>query len=335
MKKQRITILVHTLFWLAMLCTPIALNFQGNARGEYALYYLVFGVINISVFYLNLLYIVPRYMKRRKFWILVICWLLLIPFYGTIRYMVAQVMVPFTPSFKGSLTYGREIFQSVFTTGFFVGLSTAYVFVADWFKNEKVKEQLVNAQLKAELSFLKTQINPHFLFNTLNNIYTLAYQKSDKTPDAIMHLSELMRYMLHDSNEERVVLHQELHFIEQLIHLQSLRVNGDMQLQFRQSGDLYKHRIAPLLLISFVENAFKHGVVNDPANPMVIDLQVQDHQLHFSTTNKIHHGYKDAVGGIGLANVQRRLDLLYPNKHTLTITQDDNYYHTQLQINLS
>lgn len=212
--------------------------------------------------------------------------------------------------------------------------------IDDWLLHQQERADLVGQRNQAELAFLKSQVNPHFLFNTLNNIYALAYAKSDAAPGAILKLSELMRYMLYDSAgkpgsnaPERVPLSKEVAYLSNYVELEKLRV-ANAQVEFSVEGNTDLFRIEPLLLVSFVENAFKHGDLSDPGQPLVLYLSVQQGKLRFDTLNKKVSRQTDAVGGIGLANVRRRLHLLYPNRHTLHITDQDNLYACSLELTL-
>jgi hypothetical protein len=324
------------LFWLLILAVPVlTFNWHRTLTLQQALlFYTGFGLLNISAFYVNLLWLLPKLMQKQKLWLLFLSWMVMILLYTGLKIEVSRFLPAFPVNSDAyRQAFSEELIMNIFVIGFFIAFSTFYKLVADWLNTEKIREQMEHAHTEAELQFLKAQINPHFLFNTLNNIYTLAYQKSDKTTDAIMHLSQLMRYMLHGSNDDRVPLQQEIHYMEQLIALQQMRVNGTMYVQFETSGDLTRYQVAPFLLISFLENAFKHGVVNDPAHPMTISLKAENNSLLFAAANKVHNGLKDPSGGIGLGNVKRRLDLLYPKKHTLTIDRSGDYYTTHLCIN--
>ncbi|WP_425291131.1 sensor histidine kinase [Spirosoma linguale] len=219
-----------------------------------------------------------------------------------------------------------------------IGLGLAFKIIEDWLVHQQERSELLGERNMAELAFLKSQVNPHFLFNTLNNIYSLAYTKSDAAPGAILKLSELMRYMLYDSNSRttengRVVLSNEINYLKNYVELEKLRV-ADANVQFTIEGHTDLYRIEPLLLVSFVENAFKHGDLGDPNHPLVLDLSVQNGRLRFDTLNKKANRQTDAAGGIGLINVKRRLELLYPNEHTLHITDEADSYACSLELSL-
>ncbi len=200
--------------------------------------------------------------------------------------------------------------------------------------NEKIKTKLENEKLTSELAFLKSQINPHFLFNSLNNIYSLAYQKSDKTPEAVMKLSEIMRYMLYESNEATVKLDDEIRYLQNYIELQKLRFKDKAYIKFEIDGETNDKRITPLILISFVENAFKHGIATDKDNPIKIVLNVSSNKLFFQVVNRKSVQNKDETGGIGLLNVKRRLDLLYDGEFRLHIDDHESIYNCELYLDL-
>jgi two-component system LytT family sensor kinase len=206
-----------------------------------------------------------------------------------------------------------------------------------WWWQEKIRKELENQKLQAELSFLKMQVNPHFLFNALNNIYSLAVmEKGQKTGDSIMKLSDLMRYVLYEKEDEqnRVSLDKEIRHINSYIDLEKLRHAGDIYINFAIEGDTNGKRIAPLLLFPLIENACKHGILTDPENPVNIQLTISDHQLYFTIENTINTYLKDKVGGIGIPNVQKRLDLLYGGKSSLDITKSAGKFIVNLHVPL-
>jgi two-component system, LytTR family, sensor kinase len=204
----------------------------------------------------------------------------------------------------------------------------------DALNSEQLKMELSKEKDAMELAFLKSQINPHFLFNTLNNLYGLSLSEPDKTPDAIVKLSEMMRYMLYESNAEKVPLDKEIGYLKSYVELQKLRYFGTTYINFQINGQLNHQLIAPLLLISFVENAFKHGDVFDAEHPLSMTLSFDDTHLIFDVKNKIHNKNKEEVGGFGVQNVERRLALLYPDKHKLMSETNKNIFQSHLEITM-
>jgi two-component system LytT family sensor kinase len=219
------------------------------------------------------------------------------------------------------------------------GLSIAYFFLKEWSRVEKLRSELAAVQLDTEVKFLKSQVNPHFLFNTLNNLFSMAQKKgNDDLADGISKLSGMMRYMIYDSNVESVPLKSEIEYLEDCILLNKLRyADNEAIVKFDYPSNTGNVFVAPMLFIPFVENAFKHGVVIGQSSNIGISLSVDNNELTFSCTNVDRSHVQKMNGdssGVGLDNVKRRLQLLYPGKHQLQITKADNQYQVELKINL-
>jgi hypothetical protein len=186
-------------------------------------------------------------------------------------------------------------------------------------------------KMKSELSFLKAQINPHFLFNTLNSIYALAIKKDDKTADAVVQLSELMRYIITNANDDVIALDKEINYINNFVQLQKTRLGNTVNIEYDVKGNAYGKCITPLILISFIENAFKHGVNPNQDSEIVIRIEIVDDYLTlFVSNHKVENLQSDS--GIGLQNTIERLTLLYPNNHLLTIDDSPENYLVTLTI---
>ena len=207
----------------------------------------------------------------------------------------------------------------------------AYSFI----KSQNEKKSLENLNLNAEVNFLKSQINPHFLFNTLNSIYSQAHNKSEHTEYSILKLSELLRYVLYETGEERVPLERDIQYINNYIDLQRIRLSSKITLRYTINGNLSGNTIAPLMLITFIENAFKHGISYTQPSVIDIDITVFEKTLTLKVSNPVVKNDIFTQGGLGLKNVTRRLELLYPGKHNLTISQTDNQYLVNLKIDLT
>lgn len=206
------------------------------------------------------------------------------------------------------------------------------------YANRKEKEaiQSEKEKLETELKFLKSQVNPHFLFNALNNIYSLAVLRDPQTPESVMQLSEILRYMVYDSNEEKVPLKNEIQYIQNYVDLKRLKDSRGMDLEIDMDSSAENLMVAPLLFIPFVENAFKHSKIENLKKGFIrINMQVRDNLIDFSVINSLpeEEFTKDEVGGIGLDNVLKRLDLLYPgDKHTLNIQRTHDQYKVHLKV---
>jgi Histidine kinase len=209
---------------------------------------------------------------------------------------------------------------------YLIGVATSLLFAINN-RLQKVEKD----KMKSELSFLKAQINPHFLFNTLNSIYALAIKKDDKTADAVVQLSELMRYIITNANDDVIGLDKEINYINNFVELQKTRLGNTVAIEYAVEGNVYGKCITPLILISFIENAFKHGVNPNQNSEIVIKISIVNEYLTLFVSNyKVENLQSDS--GIGLQNTIERLGLLYPNNHVLTIEDNPENYIVNLTI---
>lgn len=225
-------------------------------------------------------------------------------------------------------TGGTAVFFLVFT------VSTCIKVIQQWLSAEQRQKLIETEKLNTELSFLKSQINPHFLFNTLNNIYSLAVVKSDATAPAIMKLSSIMRYVLSDTRQHLVPLEKEIEFIQHYIDLQKVRLTDKIKINLAVIGDPEGQQIAPLLFIPFVENAFKYGISTREDSEINISIDIKPGEIEFKTDNRILAIETDIEkkNGIGLKNTRRRLEILYADKHSLEINRKDDHFYVHLKI---
>lgn len=231
--------------------------------------------------------------------------------------------------------FSRFAFFSVFPVIMIAAISTVYGFINYLSKEEKNKQYEKEERLNSELSFLRSQISPHFIFNVLNSIVYLIRSKSDSAESVTIKLSELMRYMLYESESDQVPLDKELNYLTNYIELQKVRFDEDVAINLKLEGNRSSQLIEPMLLIPFVENAFKHGVgmILDPTID-IYSLSGND-EILFEVKNKIapeSSEDKDSSSGIGLKNVKRRLELLYPDRHSLDIIKKDGWFTVRLKI---
>lgn len=344
---KTIKVLLHILFWtipIAFMIISIGSNLPESKESDISptlfvwVNFGLYGLVNISIFYLVLYLIIPYTLKKKHYWRFILYCIFTIIVYALIKYFIAS-------SFRGlylrvgpggafiEQSFYRYVTITILPSGLMVFLAVVFRLLNDWFLNESVQSELKNEKMQAELQFLKSQINPHFLFNSLNNIYALAYKKSDEAPDAILKLSEIMRYMLIDNDDNKVLLSDELKYLNSYIDLHRLRYKDSISFDFQISGEVTQQRIMPLLLISFIENIFKHGIVNVKEEPVIIRLDVDDKKLMFYAKNKISNNNKDEASGIGLRNIFRRLELMYQNKHQLEYNTQDDYFEITLSLN--
>jgi LytS/YehU family sensor histidine kinase len=217
---------------------------------------------------------------------------------------------------------------------FVIILAVAIKLLKSWYTKQQAVQQLFTEKLEAELKMLKSQIHPHFLFNTLNNIYALAMKKSDEAPDMIVKLSEILDFLLYESQAEIVGVEREIEMLNNYIDLEKIRYGERLSIDFKIEGDYQNRVIAPMLLLPFVENSFKHGAsgLRDKAW-IKIHLVLDSENLKFSVDNNIAENKdKNSTGGIGLENVRKRLDLTYPGQYTLNIDESAGTYSVGLSI---
>ena len=331
----------HAGSWLAFLLLLVTMDIR--------LGYYSFGIslasqlINIAFFaivvYINLLYLFPNYLRKGQYW----TYLLLLA--GTALLFTPLKLVLKYLLFNKTTGMRQDILDNLNTyfLGMFLvaGLSTVGKIMVDWIVANRKKEKVENESMQSELRFLKSQINPHFLFNTLNSLYALTLKKDDKAPDIVIKLSEMMRYMLYECNEPRVPLRKEINYLQNYLDLERLRQRKGINIELKVNGSVADQMIAPLMLIPFLENSFKHGINANIKDGFVIaTLNVEPRGVHFILENSKGsvmptqvHGSRPS-GGIGLVNVRRRLDLLYKGRYELNIRESPGTYAVHLDLEL-
>jgi two-component system, LytTR family, sensor kinase len=210
--------------------------------------------------------------------------------------------------------------------------------INQWLQSEQRTKEIQNEKLQTELSYLKAQINPHFLFNTLNNIYSLAADRSEKTAEAVMKLANIMRYVLSEARNDLVPLEKEIQFTSHYIELQKMRITDKTNVDFTITGDPTGMQISPLLFLPFIENAFKYGVSTREMSPIIILLEIKKDRIFLEVINNKHasSSMKSTDNtGIGINNTRRRLDLIYPDHYSLETTQTPTLYTATLSIDLT
>ncbi len=220
---------------------------------------------------------------------------------------------------------------------FTLGITMSLKMVRQWYERERVTENLERINMETELKYLKTQINPHFLFNSLNSLYALTLKKSDKAPELVLKLSEILRYVLYDGSEKWVALEKEINYLKSYLDLEKIR-NGDrLDFEFNVNGNPATKQIAPMLFLTFLENSFKHGISQKMEGGFVsIDMDIEPDNLVFKIQNskpkEKEKRLNGKAGGIGIENIKKRLALLYPDKHTLKIEDDGEKYSVNLNL---
>jgi two-component system LytT family sensor kinase len=311
-------------------------------------FFLIRGAFIIVFYYLNTYIFIPRLLARKKVVVYTLIILGLLILFGSFPRLYhfltddnpTWILNPasrhaarprnFNPPLlsPGSITLFLLVF--IFSTGVKA--------ISQWFQTEQRNKEIENEKVFAELSFLKAQINPHFLFNTLNNIYSLAADRSEKTAAAVLKLSNIMRYVLTEAKNDLVTLEKEIRFTTHFIELQKMRLTDRTTVDFKVTGEPALKQITPLLFLPFVENAFKYGVSTRDFSVVAIWLEIGDETLHLMVKNDKHNGHHARPvenTGIGIHNSRRRLDLLYPGRHTLDIADEPSTYTVHLNIRLT
>jgi len=354
-------ILIHSVAWLLFIGFPILFMNQGNNRGAeffaFSWSHLLFPILYILVFYLNAYYLFPKYYVNKKYLIYALSVLVLLivvlsikPFDQLLRSnRKEQTMLPPPPGPRSQMTSqlhndppGRDQpgeekhhfdILSFFVFVMVMGMGTALSSIKEWQQTQKRAILAEAGRANAELSFLKAQINPHFLYNTLNNIYTLSIMGSEKTSESIMKLSNIMRYITDEAENNYVSLQDEIDCISNFIDLQRLRLGKKVNLNYYISGDPSHHEISPLILMTFIENIFKYGLSNHTDAPITINLKIEADKIIFDCQNKIFDNDQHAKRpGLGIKNTKLRLDHLYPNKHSLEISDQNRLFIVKLTL---
>ena len=355
-KQNRLVVFFfHWMSWLLLhfvIFLPTLLNVKNVTFEPFFFNHFVLITLNFLLFYVTAFHIMSLVgsLQKKWFWVLIGSLLVTIAFtYLKFRletwhseYLFSKITVynkflrkPTPPESLGFFSYRfRGYFQvNILTNLSIVVLGFSYRLLLSWLQGEKIRKDLENQKLRTELSYLKMQVNPHFLFNALNNIYSLAViEESTRTGNSILKLSELIRYMLYEKEDDSntVSLHKELRHINSYIDLEKLRHSEDVYINFSIEGDVSGKRIVPLLLFPLIENAFKHGIITDCKKPVIIELTITDQKLKFHIANYNNDYQKDKVGGIGLQNVKKRLDLIFPDNYTFDIQHTNNMHIVNL-----
>ncbi len=330
-------IVYHALFWFSLLLLLIFIEGVGHDFWFTLSNELINVFFYALVVYFNLFYLIPNYLNKSKIFtylgLLILVTIIITP----LKVIVLYFKFADQPALQATLVHNQNLyFLSTFLIG---GASTVFNIMTDWARGLRNKSQLEKETIQSELQFLKSQINPHFLFNTLNNLYALTLKKSEKAPEIVIKLSEMLRYMLYECNEKYVPLFKEINYLSNYLDLEKLRQGQHVEITLSVEGNPGNLRIAPLMFITFLENCFKHGLSHHISKGYVhTTIRIENHTVDFQVTNSkpdsLPNQEHRRPGGIGLVNVKRRLALLYPRKHELTITDSPNSFTVQLIIRL-
>ncbi len=336
-RTNAISIIAHVLVWAFAFFIPF-LIMSNHAAADYIRLFKHHGLSILAcmcVFYANYIYLTEKLLFRKKYISFIVVDILLVTTVGTAMFFIKELFgdPPPHPDVKIYFFLLREIF----TFSLVAILSIMIKSISKWYKTEAERQEEARKRKEAELRNLRQQINPHFFFNTLNNIYALIAVSPEKAQDTVLELSKLMRYILYDNNNNYVPVYKEINFIKNYIELMRIRLTDKVEVKINiQDPQVSDKLIAPMIFISLIENAFKHGVSHSHTSFIYIDIYPMKDRLVCKTRNSYFPKDENDKSGssIGLENLQRRLDLLYPHKHIFTIQQKDNVYNCELIIPL-
>jgi hypothetical protein len=326
-------IFFHLLFWILIYLdevVAIALFGIENPSDYDALFFFILA-LDIATVYINIYYFIPKFLTKKKYGTFVALAILSVLFNSALSFYLSS---PYKDTVQLELNtpiigFLFRYFDGTFNMVFLAICIKSLKIVA---KNQFRITNLENSNLKSELVFLKNQINPHFLFNALNNIYVQTRKHVKEAPESVLLLSELLRYQLYDCSKEKVLLNNELEYLQNYFALERIRHSSEI-VNFKVVGNPNGKKIAPFLFIPFLENAIKHGLKNSKDAFIDILFEITEKQLKFVIKNdKQEIAHPSKSGGIGLANVKRRLSLVYPSKHHLSIEETISTYQVSLNL---
>lgn len=325
----------HLLFWMGVAAVWFYLRYQDYQTVSQAVAVTLIKVVDLAIviYTVNLL-LVPAFLYRKKYLFFSLAFIAVVAVASFLKMLAVKQVL--NQPIAGNI---KEAVYNNFVTQFFLVLASIALRSAfDYIRLQKRMAEVAKEKAEAELAFLKAQINPHFLFNSLNAVYFLIDKKNGAAREALHTFSEMLRYQLYECDGTRIPIEKEIHFLNDYVGLQQLRMAENTTVNFACEKEVAQFSIEPLLLIPFVENSFKHlsHFANGKQNEVRIKLSRQNGAMLFSVYNTTEaKASKNESGGIGLANVQKRLDLLYPGKHALTVNQKEGWFGVELQLSLN
>jgi two-component system LytT family sensor kinase len=334
---------INSIFWVLVtvvfLYDRTYLSVKAGLPGFFLCAVVRIGLL-VGLAWVNLHWLIPQYLLRSKY-VLYFEWaLLLILLYLLLQSVCDYMMYGFVlgPGFNVRLS--TSLAYNFTHTSLYLLLTVALKFSIDWYEQNRTLQDVQVQKLQAEVNYLRSQVNPHFLFNALNNLYALTLRKSDQAPDIVLKLSELMEYMLYESDDAFVPLEKEMRYLHNYLELEKIRQGNFADIRLTVTGEPDKCVIPPFLILPLVENAFKHGISRAVHNAYLhIDIRIAGGLVVVIENNKLDlrkeygsGGIGDSSGGIGLVNVRRRLELLYPGRHVLRIADEAGLYRVTLEL---
>lgn len=303
------------------------------------LFTLTFSISFFTVYFVNYYYLLPRLFNTKKYILFGASVIFMIFVFAGIRFLLEEVLSPILFNINNYNINDQSIiftyFFDSFIFSFKASLYSTLVYLFFRYRDNKDKLHLLEIKhQQAQLATLKSQISPHFLFNVLNGFYVDLYDEKPETANDILKLSQLLRYVTYETSEDFVLLEKEVQFINDYLHFFKRRYENNFHVNFIVDGNLKNHKIPSLILINFVENVCKHGVINNPNKPAKINVTIDDISLTIATKNHTNTSEKYMEIGIGTENIRKRLEVLYNDNFSLTFQQSNNIFNAHLQLPL-
>lgn len=335
---------MHVLFWVGYVVHNLLIwgGHVEESNWENLLIECTLLPAKMLAVYATLYFLIPRFLLQKRYLNFGIGLVLVMLVAGVLqRAVIVWYLYPnFFPEIDRSFWEFYKIAYQIVMINSILVFATAVKVVKHWYTQQQKNQELEKEKMFSELRYLKSQVHPHFFFNTLNNLYGLTLSKSDTAPEVVLRLSDLMSYMLYDTNTQWVPLEKEINYIRNYIALEKLRFGKRFNVSFQVQGDTSSMMIAPLLLLPFIENSFKHSINKEIEGAWIaIDLTIKGTSLAFTVENSMikepmNGEERGNVGGLGLQNVKRRLELLYKDHFTLKILEEESEYLVVLKLDL-
>ena len=327
----------HILFWMLFFAGWYFFRFQDFSSTDLALKVTAVKVIDLALLvYITNLILIPHLLYKKRYVLFSLIYVPMIVGSSILKLTVLSEIMNVS-NFSVFDDFKRRIYDNVIPHFLLVSMGAAFKLLSDYVRTQRRLAEITKEKAQSELQFLKSQINPHFLFNSLNSVYFLIDKSNKDARESLHKFSEMLRYQLYECGGEKIGIEKEIKYLEDYVDLQRLRKDEKYKVDFKCGSDVKGFEIEPLLLIPFVENSFKHlsHFSNGKMNEINIDAQRQNGEFRFSVANTFDNSSKqniEPVGGIGLRNVQRRLELLYPDKHDLKVTEADGWFKVDLTL---
>ncbi len=340
MKAKRITFAIHALVWVLLVVIPYVSTDQvfnmldPESDMQYLLQCFSLSAVLMSTFYFNYYFLIPKYLLTKKYWLYFLFLLMAI----AVTFVLSGATFFFSNFNPKKFAEANPIIEKIIPVIIINAISLWLLSIVSTilFAVYNRLKQTEKEKLSAQIASLKSQINPHFLFNTLNNIYATAIDTSPKAADMVDKLAEMMRYTMKDTQQDSVLLEDEVNYVSNFIELQKLRLDRSVKLEYNTFENIPALQIAPMLLIPFIENAFKHGVNSEQKSHIRIELSMNKTELQLNVINNKVAVQRETSerSGLGIDNTKHRLDLTYPSNHLLVINDTEKEFSVSLHINL-